>query len=215
MAKLVLFGATGYTGGNILNEALRRGHEVTAVARTIDAGAVPTGVTFAQGSIHDAEFVRRVSAGADVIISAVTAAPHNGVKLLDAVPGLLAAATAADARLGLVGGAASLHVAEGGPRLLDTPDFHEEWKPEASSHAEVLAALRAAETDVDWFYLSPPALYGSFASGERKGAYRVGGDVLLTDPAGTSTIGGEDYAAAFLDEIAEPAHHKQRFTVAY
>jgi len=47
------------------------------------------------------------------------------------------------------------------------------------------------------------------------GAYRLGGDVLLTDAAGKSTIGGEDFAAAILDEIEHPAHHRQRFTVAY
>ena len=30
----------------------------------------------------------------------------------------------------------------------------------------------------------------------------------------TSTISAEDYAVALLDEAAEPAHRRQRFTVA-
>src|SRR5439155_20074890 len=131
MAKLVVFGATGYTGGNILNEALRRGHEVVAVARNVDALASRDGVTVEQGSIHDSSFVRKVADGADVIISAVPAREIEGKKLLDAVPSVLEAAEAAGARLGVVGGAGSLHVVEGGPRLIDTPDFHEDWKPEA------------------------------------------------------------------------------------
>lgn len=215
MAKLVLFGVTGYTGRNIVEEAVRRGHEVVGIARTIDAAESRPGVTFEQGSILDAEFVRKVSDGADVIISTVRSTPENGKGLLDAVPSLLEAAAAAGARLGIVGGAASLLVSAGGPRLLDTPDFHEEWKEEASNHAKVLTALRATDTAADWFYLSPPAIYGSFAPGERKGAYRVGADVLLTDAAGVSTIGGADFATAFVDEIDKPTHHRERFTVAY
>ena len=216
MAKLVIFGATGYTGGNILDEALRRGHEVVAVSRSADALTARERLSVEQGSMHDQAFVAKVTQGADVIVSAVRAREHEGKKLLDAVPALLDAAVAVGARFGVVGGAASLHTSEGGPRLLDTPGYPpEQWKPEALSHAEVLDALRAAEHDVDWFYVSPPALYGSYAAGERTGSFRVGGDVLLTDAEGKSTIGGEDFAIAFLDEIEKPAHHKRRFTVAY
>jgi putative NADH-flavin reductase len=216
MAKLVLFGATGYTGGNLLNEALRRGHEVVAVARHTDT--LPgdrDGVTVEQGSLHDEAFLRKVSAGADVLISAIPARELDGKKLLDAVPALLDVAVANGARLGVVGGAGSLHVAAGGPRLIDTPDFPEAARPEAGSHAEVLAALRETRQDVDWFYVSPAAVYASWAPGQRLGRYRVGSDVLLTDADGKSAIGGEDYAIAFLDEIDQPTHHRQRFTVAY
>jgi uncharacterized protein len=39
--------------------------------------------------------------------------------------------------------------------------------------------------------------------------------VLLTNSAGKSEIGGDDFAIAFLDEIERPVHHKARFTVAY
>ena len=42
MAKLVVFGATGYAGGRISAEALSRGHEVVGVAR--NAGEAPEGV---------------------------------------------------------------------------------------------------------------------------------------------------------------------------
>jgi putative NADH-flavin reductase len=139
----------------------------------------------------------------------------DGKKLLDSLPILLEAAAAAGARLGVVGGAASLNVAEGGPRLLDTPEFPEVVKEEAGSHAKVLDALREREHAADWFYVSPAAMYGSFNPGERLGHYRVGGDILLSDADGKSVIGGEDFAIAFLDEIDKPAHHRARFTVAY
>jgi putative NADH-flavin reductase len=215
MARLVVFGATGYTGGNILDEAVRRGHEVVAVARHVDTVEPRPGVHPVAGSIHDAGLVREVASGADALISAVHATPSDGHKLLDTVPLLLETAAAAGARLGVVGGAASLLVAEGGPRLLDAPDFHPQWKQEATNQAEVLAALRTTDTTTDWFYISPPQIYGAFTRGERTGSYRLGGDVLLRDADGRSTIGGADFALAVVDEIDNPAHHRQRFTVAY
>ena len=78
-----------------------------------------------------------------------------------------------------------------------------------------LAVLLQTAPDVDWFYLSPAASFGSYAPGEATDRYRVGGDVLLTDADGNSNISGADYAKAFVDEIEQPAHRRQRFTVAY
>jgi putative NADH-flavin reductase len=214
MAKLVLFGATGYAGGKILAEATRRGHDVVAVARKIESLVDRDGITAQSGSVHDEAFVHDVAIGADVLISAIPARPlENGARLIDAIPQLSKAAVATGARIGVVGGAGSLHVSEGGPRVIDTPDFPDAFKAEAGGHAEVLAAFRELPESVDWFYVSPAAEFGAHAPGVRTGSYRVGGDVLLTDAQGVSKISGEDYALAFVDEIEKPAHRRQRFSV--
>ena len=39
--------------------------------------------------------------------------------------------------------------------------------------------------------------------------------MLLTDASGTSFISGADFALAFVDEIEQGRHHRERFTVAY
>ncbi|WP_158889303.1 NAD(P)-dependent oxidoreductase [Amycolatopsis anabasis] len=216
MAKLVVFGATGYAGGKIVEEALRRGHEVVAVARHADSLAPRDGLTVRAGSIHDDALLAEVATGADVLISAIPARPmEDGGRLLEAVPALAKAAQDLRVRIGVVGGAGSLRVSEGGPRVIDNPEFPAEYKPEASSHAEVLDAFRELPEGVDWFYVSPAAQFGAYVPGERTGKYRVGGDVLLVDDQGVSTISGDDYAIAFLDEIEQPAHRRRRFTVAY
>ncbi|GAA1988878.1 NAD(P)-dependent oxidoreductase [Amycolatopsis minnesotensis] len=215
MAKLVLFGATGYAGRHITDEALRRGHEVVAVARSVEGLAERAGVTPKQGTLHDEAFVAEAAKGADVLVVAIPGRPIDGKRLLDAVPALASAAKDNGARIGVVGGAGSLLVGEGGPRVIDGPEFPDEFKPEAGNHAEVLEALRAQPADVDWFYVSPAAEFGAWNEGERTGRFRLGGDVLLTDADGHSRIGGADYAIAFVDEIDEPAHRRQRFTVAY
>ncbi|SEF27480.1 hypothetical protein SAMN05421837_103889 [Amycolatopsis pretoriensis] len=213
MAKLVIFGGTGYAGGKIGAEAVRRGHEVVGVAR--NAGSAPEGVDERQGSLHDEEFVTGLAKDADVFVVATPARAIDGKKLIEAVPSLARIARENDVRLSFVGGAASLLVAEGGPRLFDTPEFPAEYKDEAGSHAEVLGLLREQPEGLDWFYVSPAAEFGAWTPGERTGAYRVGGDVLVTDENGKSHIGGDDFATAYVDEIEQPKHHRARFTVAY
>jgi uncharacterized protein len=120
----------------------------------------------------------------------------------------------AGARLGVVGGASSLLVATGGPRVIDA-GFPLEYKAEAEAHSRVLEALRDAVTTVDWFYLSPAASFGAYNPGTKTGTFRLGTDVLITAADGSSEISGEDYATAFVDEIEEPVHHQTRFTLGY
>jgi len=221
MATIAIFGGTGYAGGAIRDEALKRGHRVISITR----GGAPqaahdadnaTRPEFRQGSIHDAGLVDRVAAEADVVVVAIRFAPTaDGQRLGDAFPVLTSACAAHGARLGVVGGAASLHVSEGGPRLIDTPEFPDAFKPEAGGAAAALDKLRADTTGVDWFFVSPAQVFGAYAPGEPLGRYRVGGDVLLFDPEGKSHISGADFALAFADEIDNPAHHRTRFTVAY
>jgi len=215
MAKIVLFGATGFVGGKILEEAVRRGHEVVAVARNAGAIAERDNVSVRAGSLHDDAFLTEVVRGADVVVSAIPGRELDGKRLIDAVPSLANVAKETGARIGVVGGAGTLHVAEGGPRLMDISDFQGSVKDEAVNHAEVLAMFRELPEDVDWFYISPGTSFGVRVPGTRTGTYRVGDDVVITDENGHSAIGGDDYALAFVDEIEKPVHHRRRFTVAY
>ncbi|MDX6668730.1 MAG: uncharacterized protein QOK04_2110 [Solirubrobacteraceae bacterium] len=210
--KLIVFGATGLLGSRLVDEALRRGHEVTGAARDPssmsgregDVRAVPADVT-------QPDAVARVAQGHDVALSAVTQHERPDV-LVEAAHGLLdGLARAGVRRLVVAGGAGSLRVPSG-QRLMDTPDFHEQWKPEARAQAHALAAYEQAETDVDWVYVSPAAL---LEPGERTGKYRVGTDELLTDEQGRSRITMEDFAIAMLDEAEYPKHSDERFTVAH
>ena len=215
MTTVAIFGGTGYAGSAIAAEAVKRGLSVISISRDPGSGATP-GVDARQGNVHDATLVDQVAAEADVIIVSIRhASGEDGVGLIDALPALSASVAKHGKRLGWVGGAASLYVAEGGPRLLDTPEFPEMFKDEAGSAAMVLEALRADTTGVDWFFVSPAGGFGSYNPGVATGAYRVGGDILLTGADGKSEISGPDFALALVDEITSPKHHRTRFTVAY
>jgi uncharacterized protein len=115
-------------------------------------------------------------------------------------------------RLLAVGGAATLTLPDApGLTVVEGPDFPLSLRPIALACAEQLDLYRA-ETDVDWAYLSPPAV---LEPGPRTGAYRLGADELLVDAAGSSAISMEDLAVALVDEAEIPKHHRTRFTVGY
>jgi putative NADH-flavin reductase len=211
MSRIVVFGVTGYAGGHITAELLDRGHAVVGVARDTTRVAPRERLELRPGSLYDPAFRTKTVAGADAVVVALPAHPADGPDLDFVVPELLEAV--GGARLGVVGGAASLLVSEGGSLVLDT--LPEEYKPESEAHARVLDALRRASTTVDWFYLSPALSFGSWSPGEKTGKFRLGTDVLITDANGNSEISGADYATAFVDEIEKPAHHRARFTVGY
>lgn len=214
MARIVIFGGTGYSGGNIAREAVGRGHHVVSYSRSEPVEPID-GVEYRLGSMADPAVVEAAADGADQLVVAVQARDVDGRPMVGHVPTLIEAACRHGARLSFVGGAGSSLVTEGGPRLVDSPDFHDDWKPEALAHADVLEALRQGPEDLDWFYVSPAALYGSFAPGETTGLYRTGGDVLVTQEDGSSEISGTDLATAYVDEIETPAHPRQRFTVGH
>jgi len=214
MAKIAVFGGTGYTGGNIARLAVSRGHSVVSYSRHLPADAGGP-VVFEQGSVHDGSLVAKVATEVDVIVIAIHGHDPDGSALIDALPALAEATIAGGTRLAVMGGAGSSLVAENGPRLVDTPDFHPDWKPEALAMADILEWLRGSDAALDWFVISPAALYGSYAPGETTGSYRTGDDVLVTKDDGSSEISGTDLALAFVDEIENPKHSRRRFTVGH
>ena len=214
MTTIAIIGGTGYAGAHIAREAVSRGLSVISVSRHAPAQP-PDGVAVRTGSIEDPTLLGGLFADSDVVIVATHGLAEGQAPLAQLVPGLLGLAAQHGTRLGVVGGAGSLLVSEGGPRVIDLPEFPEQFKPEAAAHAEVLAALRGADTTADWFYVSPAGGFGAGNPGERTGSYRVGDDVLVTDADGKSEIGGADFGIAVVDEIEHPAHHRARFTVAY
>lgn len=213
MARITVLGGTGYAGSHIAQEGVARGHEVLAVSRTAPDSPVE-GVSYVSGDVLDEGFLKDLAGKSEVIVMALSPRGDMQGKVSEAAQKLIAAATAG-VRLGVIGGAGALKVTEDGPRLIDTDGFPEEVKPESFEMLEVLEELQASEESLDWFYIHPAAGFGSFNPGERRGTYRVGGEVLLTDRDGNSNISGADFALAILDEIEKPVHRRRRFSAAY
>jgi len=211
--RIAVFGASGQLGGRVVDAALGRGHQVTAVVRdTARFQRRDDALTVEAADVTDPESVARVVSGHDGVISAVGRDAARPAVLSDAARALLAGlAEAGVSRLVIAGGAGSLLVGPG-QRLVDTPDFHDEWKPEALAQADALALLQSTEAPVQWTYVSPGA---ALAPGEHRGSYRIGGDDLLLDGDGLSHISMEDFADALLDVLEQSDHGRERITAAY
>lgn len=216
MSKAIIFGVTGYAGGYIAQELLDRRFAVSGVARS-EPDSLDPRMTFQSGSIHDLDVVKQAIEGADAIVLATRAGQiaADGVTFAQALEAILPLAASSGARLGVVGGAGSLRLPGTNIKHMDRPEFTQSQLPEARLHAEALEVLKTYDESLDWFYISPPWLFGSYAAAERTGSYRLCKDELLYDEQGKSTISGQDYAIAFADEIERPAHHRVRFTVGY
>ncbi|WP_439877937.1 NAD(P)-dependent oxidoreductase [Pseudomonas prosekii] len=204
MSKIAIIGATGRAGSQLLEEALRRGHSVTAIARDTAKIGARAGVVSKNVDALDAEALQAAIAGHDVVISAA----HFATLPASAVIGPVK--NAGVKRLLVVGGAGSLLLPDGG-RVIDSEGFPEEYKAEASAGALFLEDLRQ-EQQLDWTFVSPSA---EFVEGERTGTFRVGKDDLLVSAQGRSWITFADYAIALLDEVEGPKHSRQRFAVGY
>ena len=214
MSTIVIFGGTGYAGGNIAREAASRGHRVISYTRSEPTDRAE-GIEYRIGSLTDDAVATAAAADADDLVVATHGLDVGGSPLVDHVGHLVAASIEHDARLSFVGGAGTLLVSPDGPRLVDTPDFPEPYKPESLAHARVLDTLREAPEELRWFYVSPAAEFGSWVPGETTGEYRLGGDELLVTADGESEISGTDYAKAYVDEIERGDHPRQRFHVAH
>ena len=214
MTAVTVIGGSGYAGSHIVEAAAVRGLVVTSVTRS-EVGAQMAGVSYAQGSVLDAADRAKALEGADVVVVAVSPRGAMAGQVRPALAEFARQADAAGVRFGVIGGAGSLLQSAGGPRVMDAPEFPEEIKAEAVEMGEVLDDLRGAPASLDWFYISPAGGFGPWAAGEYTGEYRVGGDVLLVNEDGQSEISGADFGVAVVDEIEEPAHRRERFTVAY
>ena len=204
MSKVAIIGATGRAGSQLLEEALRRGHSVTAIARDTSKIGQRAGVVSKTVDALDAEALQAAVADHDVVISAA----HFATLPASAVIGPVKKAGVK--RLLVVGGAGSLLLPTGG-RVIDSEGFPEEYKAEASAGALFLENLRA-EKELDWTFVSPSA---EFVEGERTGKFRLGKDDLLVSAQGRSWITFADYAIALIDEVEAPKHSRQRFAVGY
>lgn len=217
--QIALIGASGFVGSKILSEALRRGHQVTAIIRRPQRIPLHRNLTIVQADVLRREQLVRILAGHDVVISSYN--PARGVPGPEVferhVRGHRAIISAAKKsgvkRFLAVGGAASLKT-PAGIELLDSPEFpaaFEPFKPGIRGTRELYYLLQK-EPGLDWVFLSPSVM---IVSGQRTNKFRLGADHVLYDQQGKSHISLQDYAVAMINEAEHPKHHRERFTVGY
>ncbi|WP_338469763.1 NAD(P)-dependent oxidoreductase [Niallia sp. XMNu-256] len=206
--KIGIIGASGKVGSLILRESVERGHKVTAIVRNASKLRdlnVPT----IEKDIFD--LTTEDLKSFDVVVNAFGAPLGEEQAHVDAGHALIKAVKGIDTRIIVVGGAGSLYVDEQKTvELIDTPEFPDIVKPTAKGQARNLQELKGT-TDLTWTFISPSAVFDP--EGKRTGSYQLGKDHLLVNSKGESYISYSDYAIAVVDEIENPKHLNERFTV--
>jgi putative NADH-flavin reductase len=213
---IVIYGATGDVGSHVMQEALDRGHRVTAVSRKPSQVELRhDNLSVVKGDLLDTASVTATVTGQDIVILSVrgvigdSGMPENALQFM-------AAETLVDVlfrqgdrapRLIHVGGSGSLEV-EPGVLFAEKPKNLE---------VEILGQILALEfyrkvDDVKWTYVTPPK---NFTNGPRTGVFRIGGDRALQDDRGRTRVSRADFAVALIDEAEQAKHVRQRISVAY
>ncbi len=219
--NLIVYGASGRVGSRVVEEALDRGHKITAVSR--DPGRIGKrhrNLTAVKGDVLDAASVSELIGGHDAVVVAVRGAVDKSKKpertvhrmAVEVIVKVMREMGPSAPRLIFVGGAGSLEIKPGvlyADKLsIFIPGF---IKQEIRGHVLTLEYLRTVD-DVRWTYISPAK---KFKPGKRTGSYRTGGDQMLKDKKGKSRISMEDYAIALVDEAENGNFIGQRFSVAW
>jgi uncharacterized protein len=206
--KIGIIGASGKAGTIILKEALERGHKVTAIVR--DASKVENNqITVVEKNIFD--LTTQDIENFDVVVNAFGAPLGEEQAHVDAGRALIEALKGTNTRALIVGGAGSLYIDEDKTvQVIDTPNFPDMFKPTAKGQARNLQELRETP-GITWTFISPSAMFDP--EGKRTGVYQVGNDNLMVNSNGESYISYADFAIALMDEIENPKHINERFTV--
>jgi len=220
--RILVYGATGKVGTHVVDEALQRGHVVTAVSR--DPSRIQQqhqNLSAVAGDVLDPDSIASLVVDQDIVIISVRGIigksknPEDAIQWIavENVVNALRDIGGGAPRLIHVGGSGSLEVEPGVLYADKIPKIFLPKSMELEIQGQILALeyLRTV-TDVDWSYATPAR---NFTNDERTGTFRVGGDSMLEDERGKSRISRADFAVALVDEAESAEHVQQRFSVAY
>ncbi len=199
--KIAVFGAASKVGQRVLNEALARGYEVTAIAS--DPKKIATthpNLTVVKGDITHlnkndiASHIR----GHDVVISTyeTMANPKDHINSTHA---LIEGVKGEDIRQFIAFGHPGNEELEPG---LSTPANAEAWKSVAKAQHNTLEALKK-EKDFHWGYAHYPEIEAPIG---KSGRPVLGNELTLLTNDGDRRFAAKTYAENTLDEIEHQMH---------
>ena len=204
--KLAVIGANGKAGRLIVQEAIDRGHEVTAIVR--DRNKLDVNVRILEKDIQSlkSEDLKDF----DVLINAMGAGTQDPIIYQDATKHMIdVLLDLPKLRYLVVGGAGSLFTdATMAYALYETEQFPKAIYPTAMNMAKALELLR--DSQIKWTFFSPAIQFDP--KGRRTGTYQLGSEWVILNQAQESYISYPDYVIALLDEVENPHFICKRFT---
>jgi putative NADH-flavin reductase len=197
--RLFILGATGGTGRQLIDQALARGHQVTAFVRSPEKlGAQREGLSVRQGDPRDAAALTAALSGHDAVLSALgPPGPRRSTILSDSARSTVSAMQSAGIRRLLVVSAAILFEDMGALATLLRRTLLRNVVLGSGEMEQVVTA-----SNLDWTIVRPPRL----TNGALTTRYKVADDRF---PAGKRMLSRADVAHFLLDELAHGAHTRR------
>jgi putative NADH-flavin reductase len=206
--KLIVFGATGGTGQQVVEQALAAGHEVTAVVRRPEAiTSRHRCLEVIRGDVFEQTTIARAMVGKDAVISALGARDRGPTTIYsEGAANIMQAMQTAHVRR-LIGVTAS--GLEPGPlmqRLIARPIL---WMLFKNGYTDmVLMETAVKRSTLDWTIVRPPRL----TNGPSTGKYQI----AVNKPLSSGwRISRADLADCILRQIENPASYCAVIEIAY
>ncbi|UPK74154.1 NAD(P)H-binding protein [Nocardioidaceae bacterium SCSIO 66511] len=214
MTNTIVFGAGGRAGREVVAEAARRGHRVTAVVRNPATYDRPSAdVRVEHGDVTDPGQTKGLAVGHDAAVSAVARLDVPAVDFYTAattalIHGLNAAGTK---RLVVVGIGTNLRTTDG-RRVHDADGLPDEARAFSRGHLAGVQLLANEAAALDWVVLAPPPVLLDEPDG---GGPVVLGDDAVPDPTQTAdSFSYPEVARAVIDQIEAPSRHRELVSIA-
>jgi putative NADH-flavin reductase len=199
-----VFGATGATGHQIIEQALLAGHEVVAFARNPDALKIShPQLKIVQGDAQDAARVSQAIAGQDAVLSAIGINRRSTKTICtDSTRNIIAGMTEHGVRRLIILSAYGASETKDTARYSKVLRFFIGKRVEDKDRQEEL--VRAS--DLDWVLVRPPLL----TNGRQQGRYRIG---LRLPIKLFSNVSRADVAAFMLKQLTDDTYLRQAPTI--
>jgi putative NADH-flavin reductase len=206
--RLLILGATGGIGRQLVDQALERRHLVTAFVRNPQKLGTPRdGLMVIRGDVLNAQAISAALAGHDAVLSTVgPLGPGRSTITSDSAKVTVAAMEATGVRRLLIVGVAVLFDDAGIVADLLRATL---LRNIAKDSAEMERIVKASH--LDWTIVRPPRL----TNGPRRERYGVADDHLPHGATGAATISRADVAHFLLNEVEQPAHIRRIVGIAY
>jgi len=165
--QVIVFGATGSVGKQLVKQALYKGYKVKAFGRNVFTADLPKddNLELVQGALFDEKEVYNAIKGCDVVLSALGgAADGTDVTRSLGIKNIIKQMQKANVkRIIAVGGMGILNAADD-TLLIDAPDYPPQYIPVGREHLKAYEALKTS--GLDWTFVCCPDLIDAEATGE-------------------------------------------------
>lgn len=203
--QIIIFGATGMVGMQLVKQALYKGHHVKAFGRNVFTADLPKDdlLELVQGALFDEDQVYKAIKGCDAVLSSLggDTAGSDVTRSLGMKNIVAQMKKASVHRIVAVGGMGSLNADEE-TLVMEQPEYPAKFLPVSKEHYKAYEYLKAS--DLDWTVVCPPDIINS----EPTGDFITSADYPPSPNSNKISTG--DLALFILDELEKKQfiHHR-------